>query len=179
MDTACFLRKPSVLALWLIAPLALTAVAGLVSRSILEHARSTYAQSKALEHLIPELSKGLSEFALFAATYRIESDAAQFEDRHIALLNAAAEHIDFNITAINITQDPPDKAPEGTVRINILIKGTGSGNGIYAFLNNVHVRDPFAYEKRVQIMPDGTDSGGFALEAELSVIQIAQKGAAQ
>ncbi len=176
MDTACFLRKRSVLALWVITPLALIAGIIMISRSMLENAQITYMQSKALEHLIPELSSALTEFDKFAVNYRTGSTAALSEERYSATLNAAAEHIDFTVTAINLVQDPPDKTPAGITRINILIKGTGSGNGISAFLNNLHVRDPFAYEKRVQIA--NTD-GGYALEAEFSKIQIEQKGSVQ
>lgn len=176
MDTACFLRKRSVLALWLIAPLALIAGTIMISRSMLENAQITYMQNKALDRLIPELNAALAEFDTFSANYRIGPAAALSEERYSATLNAAAEHIDFTVTAINLTQDPPDKTPAGITRINILIKGTGSGNGISAFLNNIHVRDPFAYEKRVQI---ANTEGGFALEAEFSKIQIEQKGPVQ
>lgn len=176
MDTACFLRKRSVLTLWLIAPAALIAGTIMISRSMLENAQIMYMQCKALEHLIPELNAALTGFDTFAADYRTGPSAALSEERYSATLNSAAEHIDFTVTAINLTQDPPDKTPEGTSRINVLIKGTGSGNGISAFLNNVHVRDPFAYEKRVQI---ATIDAGFALEAEFSKIQIEQKGPVQ
>jgi hypothetical protein len=179
MDTACFLRKRSVLTLWLIAPLALTAGTIMISRSLLDHAQITYMQSKALERLIPELSAGLAEFDQFAANYQSGPEAGLSEERHVATLNAAAEQIDFTVSAINLAQDPPGKTPAGTARINILIKGMGSAHGIGAFLNNIHARDPFAYEKKIQIMPDSTENGRFALEAEFCKIQIKPKGTAQ
>ncbi|MFA6172525.1 MAG: hypothetical protein WC701_02470 [Kiritimatiellales bacterium] len=180
MDTACFLRKRCVLALWLIAPLALISGIVAVSRSMLENAQIAYTQSKALERLIPEMCSGLADFEQFAGRYRMETAAVFSEENHAAALNAAAEHIDFTVTAINLGQDPPDKTPEGAGRISLLVKGTGSGSGISAFLNNIHARDPLVYERRIQILPDGTDHGGFALEAELCKVYIRPpKGTAQ
>jgi hypothetical protein len=179
MDTACFLRKRSVLALWLVTPLALIAGTIMISRSMLQNAQIAYMQNKTLERLIPEMSSGLAEFDRFAVNYLINPEAALSEERHVATLNAAAEHIDFTVTSINLVPDPPDKTPEGTIRVNLLVKGTGSGSGVSAFLNNIHARDPLVCEKRIQIMPDGTDVGGFALEAEFSKVYIKPKGTGQ
>ena len=180
MDAAPFIRKRSVLALWIFFPLAFIVGTVMISKSVLEQARLDYTQSKALESVIPEMSAGLVAFEKFASDYRIETNAEMsLETRHIAALNAAAENADFTINAINFAQDLPEKNPPGTTRINIQIKGSGSGNGIIAFLNNIHARDRSIYEKRILTMPGQTGNGEFSLEAEFGKIYTSWKGASQ
>lgn len=180
MDTAPFIRRRSVMALWIIVPLALIAVVFTVSKSVLNQEQIAYVQSKALARVIPEMTAGLASFEQFAADYRVAPDAASsLEIRHIASLNAAAEYADFTINAISVVQDPPDKTPAGIIRINIQIKGTGSGSGISAFLNNIHAKDRLIYEKRISTVPDHTAGGAFLLDAELCKIYIARKGNVQ
>lgn len=180
MDTAPFIRKRSVLALWVFFPLAFIIGTVMISKSILEKAQLDFTQSKALKEVIPEMSTGLAAFEKFASDYRIETNTElSLETRHIAALNAAAENADFAINAINFVQDQPEKSPPGTTRINIQVKGSGSGSGITAFLNNIHASDRVLYEKRISTMSSQTESGMFLLEAEFGKIYISPKGAAQ
>jgi hypothetical protein len=174
MDSARFIRRRSVLALWVIAPLAVMAGILAVSRGLLEREKIGLIQDRELSMLIPAMEETLAGFDRFISDYRLDAGTKlSMEDRHIVLLNSAAEQINFTITAINLEQDPPDKTPPGTVRISLFVKGSGSDSGIAAFLNNVKTRDKLLYEKRVQITPALSDRESAFLEAEFGRVYLA------
>ena len=150
MNSARFIRKQSVLALWVITPLAVIAGILLISRSLLEREKIMLIQNRELAGLIPEMKAALSEFDRFSSDYRLDTKVKlSMEDRHIILFNAAAEYIDFTISAISLEQDSPDETPPEIIRISLLVRGSGSNSGIAAFLNNVKSRDKLLYEKRI------------------------------
>lgn len=176
MDSARFIRRRSVLALWVVTPLAIMAGMMVVSRSLLEREKIRLIQDRELARLVPAMEEALAGFDRFAADYRLDAGTKlPMEDRLIILFNAAAEEVNFTITAINLEQDPPDKVPPGILRIRLFVKGTGSGGGIAAFLNNVKARDRLFYEKRIQIMPapgGNSQAGGAFLEAEFGRVYL-------
>jgi hypothetical protein len=173
MNSARFIRRRSILALWIITPIAVITVVMVTSGGVLEHEKIRLMQDRELALLVPAMEGALAEFDRFKSDYRPGNGTRlSMEDRHIALFNSAAEDINFTVTAINLEQDPPDKTPPGIIRISLFVKGSGSNGGIAAFLNNVRAKDRFLYEKRIQITSGRAQADSALLEAEFGRIYI-------
>lgn len=173
MDSALFLRRKSVLALWVVTPLAVILGIMAFSHGIMGNEQLLLMQNTALAAIIPDMEVSERRFEQFAGDYRMNIDRKlSMEDRHIILLNSAAEYVNFTITSINLEQAPPDKTPPGIIQISLFVRGSGPLSDIAAFLNNVKVLDRFLYEKKLEISPDASQPGGALLEAEFGRIYL-------
>jgi hypothetical protein len=174
MNSALFIRRKSVLALWILTPLVLMSGMLVFSRNLLECRQTGFKQNQALAVLIPGMKAALDEFEHFATDYELNPKASRLsmEDRHILLFNAAAEKTGFVISAINLAQDDSKTTPQGITRIVLLVKGGGSAGEIAAFLNHIKHLDPLIYENQIQIEPDRSHHRTMQLEAEFGRVYL-------
>lgn len=174
MNSAIFIRRKSVLALWVLTPLVLMSGMLVFSRNLLECRQTGIWQDQALATLIPEMEAILDEFENFAMDYQLNPAASKLsmEDRHIHLFNSAAEKTGFVISAIHLAQDDTKKNPDSIARIALLVKGGGTAAEIAAFLNYIKNLDPLIYENQIQITPDRLHRGTMQMEAEFGRVYL-------
>lgn len=176
MDSAQFIRRRSVFIAWVIVPLALAALTTISAHSFMERQQITLVQKRTLQRVIPDMILALEEFHDFIAPHIIPIDAiTSIEDASITLLSAAAEQAGFTLTSMGLAQTPVDKA-QGIVRIDIHIKGEGTGHNLISFLQGIKAKDRFIYETQVSISTAGRNTPLYKLEATLSKIYIELPG---
>lgn len=172
MNSAVFIRRKSVLALWILTPLVVMAGMLVFSNGLLERQIEGLHQTQALALLIPEMKTALEDYNRFAADYQLASRNLSMQDYYIALFNSAAEKAKFVVSAINLTPDNTKDNPSDVMRIVLLVKGSGTTAETAAFLNHVKELDPLIYENQIQIFPDRSHSGSMLLEAEFGRVYL-------
>lgn len=170
MDCARYIRKPVVLAGWLITPLFLFVFIIATSFIFRQQTRLMLQRNIALEQTIPMMHLELSRFDQFLQTYLASNQSGlPAEDAHISILNTAAEAADFTISGIRITQETVNKT-DHTSQMNIHAEGTGNAQSITAFLNNIKAHDRFVFEDVISIAR--STKGDSRLTAEINLCKI-------
>ena len=173
MDSAKFIRRRRVFAMWISVPLLLICFIHLTSRSFMERQKIKFNQAQTLEQMIPLMTEASDSFKQFITPYQIRKNTRRsIEDEKIELLNQSAEKTGITITSINLAQNVLDPNT-GTTRMTLDIKATGTDHNLTGFLNQIRFLDPFIYEEKVIISKTGGNETGFQIEATLNKIYIA------
>jgi len=168
MDSARFITRKSTFAAWIIIPVALIGLTYAGTRSFIERKKTTFAQYRTLEQIIPKM---VQESIIFDEFIKPYETGMSTEDSNIELINDAAESAEFDITSINIREESLDKTL-GTARINMHIEGIGTARNLAMFLKNIKERDRLIYENEILISHAGFGETRLQMEAVLSKVYI-------
>lgn len=169
MDCACYIRKKSVMALWVITPLTLCMVIWASAFAVVTHQQHLEVKIAALEKMIPQMEEALQAFEPFARDFMVSAGTrTSLEDLHLMLIGKAAERTHFALSAVNLAVEPLNGGTDGAVRIRITVRGNGTCYDITAFLNAIRELDPSIYERQLTVTPDSSAAGQLILDAELN-----------
>jgi hypothetical protein len=176
MDSARFIRKKSVFALWIGTPLLLIFLVDISSHSFKERMQIRYSQFLTQKELIPEMETALERFDQFAADYQSTQGLGKtVETDTLALVTQAAEKARFGLMSINLTQKNVGNA--GVQKITLHVEGKGKGYELASFLNNIRIEDPLLHEEHLQLSLSGAQDKEFNLKLLLYKIYKDQEAA--
>ena len=172
MDCGRFIRKPGVLALWLITPLLLVLLTALGSIRFHTRSQAKFLRASALEKYIPAMQLENSRFTRFLEEYAGAGNCiTPAEDLYIACVNGAAGSTSFSVSSIRLTKNLVDAVTKAH-RLNIHVEGSGSTQSIAAFLHNIKNQDRFLFEDKVSLERSRGENNLFSAKINLSKIYV-------
>ena len=175
MDSTIFIRRRRVLAVWLLVPVLVIAVAEIGARSFYNYQQASYLRKQALDKWIPDMIVEEAGFDRFVKGYLLNTTKAlSIEDSSIELVNEAADAAGFKITSIDVV--PERDAKLNIINVAVNLNGIGTCRSVIAFLQQVKTQDPFFYEKRIDMTRTDENRDILRVEAQLGKIYIENGG---